>query len=76
MNTDRGRYLTVPAASGDIKAPRYSRTRELARGLMRAPGLGMGDRFLAGEIATRPGELTAADAWTVRRLADKVGDHR
>lgn len=64
--------MRVPHTSGEIKAGDYSRTRKWAAELAANKALDGRDRFRLVAIATNPDDLTAADAWTVRRIADKA----
>jgi len=72
--------LNVAEPHGEIKAQPivvdpsqpFWRTRAAAYRLMGERRLCRSDRWRAATIATRPGDLTAPDAWRVRALLDKV----
>lgn len=70
--------MDLHEARGEIKAVAtdpsrpFHRTRAAAWSLMLNERLPRQDGWRAAEIATRPGDLAAPDAWRVRAMADKV----
>lgn len=65
--------MNVPRASGEIKAPTYSRTRSTALSLLARTGLSADERHDLWSIAFSSAPLTAADAWAVNRIAERTG---